>query len=315
MPRLLFPEFSIYAISGLARFPGWPLRSLPRLWLGLLFLALLAMGHGRSQSNAGGSKSDMPGPVSYLGFDKNDYPGDGRLEALRRTFAFTGYWLNTPPGASGNPWTGKRAILRARGFGFLLLFNGRLDAALKSGSPGQLGRDDAAAAIAAAAREGFPPGATIFLDQEEGGRLLPEQAEYVLAWVDAVRASRYKPGVYCSGIAVPDGAAKISTAQDILTRLQASHQAGRVPLWVAQDECPPAPGCVVLRRPPAAAESGVPAALVWQYTQSPRRSQFTRECAKTYAPDGGCYAPGLPRSPESSLDLDVSPLPDPSSGR
>ena len=97
-----------------------------------------------------------------------------------------------------------------------------------------MGRSDAAAAVAAAAREGFPTGALIFLDQEEGGRLLPEQLSYVLGWVDAVRREGWQGGVYCSGIPVDDGnGGTITTAQDI------ERQAGswKIPLWVARDEC------------------------------------------------------------------------------
>ena len=67
----------------------------------------------------------LPVPT-YLGFDANDYPGDDALPGLRRTFSFAGYWLNAPPGAKTNTWTGKRAELVKNGFGFLVLFNGRL---------------------------------------------------------------------------------------------------------------------------------------------------------------------------------------------
>jgi hypothetical protein len=35
---------------------------------------------------------------AYLGFDRNDYPGDASLKALRQTFSYSGYWLNNPPG-------------------------------------------------------------------------------------------------------------------------------------------------------------------------------------------------------------------------
>jgi len=38
-------------------------------------------------------QSDTPKPHSYLGFDRNEYPGDGNLRALHRSFAFMGYWL------------------------------------------------------------------------------------------------------------------------------------------------------------------------------------------------------------------------------
>src|SRR5580704_6518398 len=58
----------------------------------------------------------------YLGFDRNTYPGDAALVTLRKTFSFTGYWLNNPPGETSNSWRGKREILNSNGFGFLLLF-------------------------------------------------------------------------------------------------------------------------------------------------------------------------------------------------
>jgi hypothetical protein len=244
---------------------------------------------------------------NYFGFDKNGYPGDDLLPALHRSFSYASYWLNNPPGASSNGWTGKRAILKANGFGFIILYNGRMDAELKVKDAAPLGRADAAAAIAAAKKEGFAPGAILFLDQEEGGRLLPEQSAYLLSWVEAIRKSPYKPGVYCSGILVPDGPGKVSTALDIL-----SHDP-KVALWVANDQCPPAPGCV-LPRNLAPDLSGIPHALVWQYAQSPRRP-FAQQCASTYAADNNCYAPGLPRNPQTFLDLDVSASPDPSAGR
>ena len=60
---------------------------------------------------------------TYLGMDRNDYPGDANMATLRKTFAFTGYWLNNPPGATSNTWQGKRKTIQAMGYGFLLLFN------------------------------------------------------------------------------------------------------------------------------------------------------------------------------------------------
>ena len=66
---------------------------------------------------------------------------------------------------------------------------------------GRLGRSDAEAAVAAARREGFREGTVIFLDQEEGGRMLPEQKAYIYAWVDGMGAAGFRAGIYCSGIA------------------------------------------------------------------------------------------------------------------
>ncbi|HEV2182160.1 MAG TPA: glycoside hydrolase domain-containing protein, partial [Candidatus Acidoferrales bacterium] len=138
----------------------------------------------------------QPALGTYLGFDRNDYPGDTVLDALAQDFAFCGYWLNAPPGEKSDTWLGKREILRSHGFGFLVLFNGRLDKELKSArDPKTLGSNDATAAVDSAKKEGFPPGTIIFLDQEEGGRMLPEQQAYLYAWIDAVNFSGYKAGV------------------------------------------------------------------------------------------------------------------------
>jgi hypothetical protein len=266
---------------------------------------------------------------SYLGFDRNDYPGDAALPALRRSFRYTGYWLNHPPGETQNSWAGKRAILRQQGFGFLVLFSGRTDAELKAAeSKGQeaavLGTADGKAAVAVALREGFSLGVLIFLDQEEGGRLLPEQATYLFAWVDAVRGAGARAGVYCSGIVVREGTGTIGTAEDIAERenrrMLADHSAkspnrgSRLALWVANDQCPPAPGCTFAALPLTAALSPAIAAFasVWQYAQSPRRAQFSASCPANQASDSNCYAPGLPANAGIFVDLDTANSPDPS---
>ena len=262
-------------------------------------------------------RAQQASPVgkSYLGFDLNLYPGDSALPALRRHFAFTGYWLNMPPGEDSNTWMGRRDVLMRSGFGFLVLFNGRLDAEIVKAqrthtSPESLGEKDAAAAIAAAQREHFPAHTIIFLDQEEGGRLLDEQAAYLFAWTEAVARSSYLPGVYASGQPVrEDHGHTITTAQDIREQVTAKHL-HPVAIFVYQDACPPSNGCTL--NPPPIAKSGTPDALVWQYAQSPRRKSITRACAKTYSRDGNCYAPNTPKL---LLDMSVSGSPDPSHGR
>lgn len=251
----------------------------------------------------------------FLGFDRNEYPGDAALPTLRRHFAFAGYWLNAPPGETTNSWKGKRAVLRGAGFGFALLWNGRLDAEILKAQragvrPEVLGAREGAAAVAAAVAEHFPAGATIFVDQEEGGRMLPEQSGYLLAWTEAVAKGSYRPGVYGSGQAVPDGPARtVTTAEDLRAQVKAKglHE---VAMWVYQDACPPAPGCVL--RAPAMEGSGTGGAAIWQYAQSPRRPEITRGCAKTYAADGNCYVEGLPGV---HMDLSVAGTADPSRGR
>jgi hypothetical protein len=246
---------------------------------------------------------------TYLGFDRNDYPGDENLPALRRTFSFAGYWLNVPPRAASNSWVGKRKVIKAAGFGFLILFNGRLDAELKKGDATALGRSDAEAALAAARREGFPKRTVIFLDQEEGGRMLPEQKAYIYAWVDSVSAGGYRAGIYCSGIAASEAPATVITAEDI--RQNAGSR--KILYWVANNACPPSPGCTFPRNAPRPAASGIPFADIWQYAQSPSRKDFAGKCSG-HAADGECYAPGLAEK-RVHVDVNSADSEDPSRGR
>jgi hypothetical protein len=281
----------------------------------LFALALTAVACAQQAASA-------PAHPNYVGFDANEYPGDALLPALRKQFAFTGYWLTNPPRTTTNPWVGKRDVLLRNGFGFLVVADGRWDKeilrAQKTGKPpAALAREDASAAVAAAQREGFPPGTILFLDQEEGGRMLPEQAEYLLAWTETVAATAYRPGVYASGHPVPDGKSPngkpvtVTTIQDIRQHVAAQHL-HPVAFWVIQDACPPAPGCVVQSaHPPSPDLSGILDADAWQYAQSPRTS-FAQACSATYNRDGNCYAPGLGKF---QLDLSVSTSPDPSHGR
>jgi len=255
------------------------------------------------------------GSGGYVGFDRNEYPGDGTMAGMKKQFAFVGYWLTVPPGAMFNQWVGKRELLKQQGWGFLLLANGKLEAEIKKAqkagtAPADLGKKDAAAAVAAAKSEGFPKRAIVFLDQEEGGRLTDVQAAYLLAWTEAVAGSDYRPGVYASGQKTQDDPGVwIDTVEDIRDRVKKGglHE---VAIFDAQDQCGPAPGCTLKAKP--LAEAGEPDVIAWQYSQSPRRPEITKSCAKTYASDGNCYAAGFPKV---FLDMDVARRADPSGGR
>jgi hypothetical protein len=251
---------------------------------------------------------------SYLGFDRNTYPGDAHLRALHQTFSYTGYWLNNPPGERANTWSGHRAAVESAGFGFLVLFNGRLYAELRSVARAtKLGNSDAQAAAAAARREGFPAQTIIFLDQEQGGRMLPEQKAYIYAWVDGVTAAGFRAGIYCSGMAAKDDD-NIVTAEDIR-----QNAGGRqIVYWAINDTCPPAPGCTFPVNPPAhppsPTQSGVAFAEVWQFAQSPQRKDVAAHCAN-YNRDGNCYPPGIAAAQQLHVDVNTAKSPDPSNGR
>jgi hypothetical protein len=278
-----------------------------------LFAVTSTLSTPRNYAQATATKTSATG--TYVGFDNNEYPGDAALPVLHRHFAFAGYWLNNPPGEKHNSWQGKRDVLLRNGFGFMVLANGRLEAEIKKSkrtgvTPAALGVKDAEDAVAAAKREHFPTHTTIFLDQEEGGRLTTDQSAYLLAWTEEVAHSGYLPGAYASGQPVHDAPGKtITTIQDIREQVAAQHL-HEIAMWVYQDACPPANGCTI--QPPPLSASGTPDVTAWQYAQSPRRKEITASCSKTYASDGNCYAPELPKF---TLDLSVSSSADPSHGR
>jgi hypothetical protein len=246
----------------------------------------------------------------YLGFDRNEYPGDANLKTLHQTFSYAGYWLNNPPGESSNSWVGHRAAVESAGFGFLVLFNGRLYAQLKTvANAKRLGQSDAQAAASAARREGFARATIIFLDQEQGGRMLPEQKAYIFAWVDGVIAAGFRAGIYCSGMLATDGS-NVVTAEDI--RQSAGTRA--ITYWAINDACPPSPGCTFPPRPPRPEQSGVQFAEVWQFAQSPQRKDVAGRCTN-YNRDGECYPPGVSAAQKLHVDVSTATSMDPSHGR
>jgi len=256
------------------------------------------------------SRSNTEPTTSFLGFDANDYPGDDALPILRKTFSFASFWLGPPPGEKRNTWLGKRPLLESRGFGFLVLYNGRDSRKLKSAADAhQKGVLDAQNAAKFARREGFPSGTVIFLDIEEGGRLPESYHEYVRAWLDELARARLHGGAYCSAMPVPEGQGNsITTVKDLQDHLDGR----KLIFWVYNDACPPAPGCIFSNVPPVA-QSGFSSAAVWQYAQSPRRKEFTTKCAASYAGDGNCYAPG-DSAHKWFLDANVATTANPSAG-
>jgi hypothetical protein len=263
----------------------------------MFFLALALRGPTGGQADT---------PHGYVGFDRNDYPGDAAMGELRKQFAFTGYWLTPPPQEKSSSWVGKRAVLEAQRYGFLLLARGRGQRAIRNRAAAQrAGTEDAREAAERARSEGFAAGAIVFLDVEEGGRLTPDYHAYLRAWADQLTASGFRPGVYCSGIAVREGSAgTILTADDIRT-----NEAPRnIKLWVFNDVCPPSPGCVSGTNPPSA--SGVKDATVWQFARSPRENETAAKCGG-YAVDGNCYA-ARDAARKWFLDLDVAASANPS---
>jgi hypothetical protein len=279
------------------------------LLLVIFFMALIPL---RSRLVSPLKVIQYPASRTFLGFDRNEYPGDAGLPVLRKTFSFTSYWIGPPPGEKQSDWLGKRALLAAQGFGFVVLFNGRESRSLKDAVDARLkGTLDAQRAARSAEGEGFARGTVIFLDLEEGGRLSATVHEYVRNWFDGVAKAGYRAGVYCSAIPINEGMrTSITTVQDIK-----DHAGSReIVFWVYNDACPPSPGCTFPSSAPPPAQSGFSRTSIWQYAQSPRRKEFTAQCAASYAADGNCYAPGDNRH-KWFLDANVANSPDPSSAK
>src|SRR6266446_5081549 len=216
----------------------------------LLFIGVLLHYHARFlgvQSMAAESKG------SYLGFDRNIYPGDSSLPILRKSFAFTSYWLSPPPGEKANTWKGKRELLLSHGFGFLVLYRGRESRELKNEAAAKrIGFQDAKNAAAAAKSEGFASGAIIFLDIEEGGRLPANYHAYLAVWSEELTRAGYHPGVYCSGMPVQEGPGVTITTADDIRNDAASRD---ISIWAYNDLCPPSPGCAFPQDPPPSGNS------------------------------------------------------------
>lgn len=249
--------------------------------------------------------------LSYLGFDRNIYPGDTSLPTLRKIFAFTGYWLSPPPGEKTNTWKGKRELLLSYGFGFLALYRGRDSTELKNEADArEKGTQDSRDAAATAKEEGFAAGTIIFLDIEEGGRLPATYHVYLRAWSEELAHASFVAGVYCSGIPVKEGrGATITTAEDIHSHASSNE----LVTWTYNDACPPSPGCAFPENPPAPLASGISYAAVWQFAQSPRRKEFTARCPAKYARDSNCYASG-DSAHAWFLDVNTATSADPSGG-
>jgi hypothetical protein len=265
--------------------------------------AMLVMARAQKQTAPAKEKTTK----TYLGFDRNIYPGDDALPILRKNFSFAGYWLSPPPGEKANSWTGKRALLLSHGFGFAVLFRARpvreiKTEALAAGN----GSDDGRNASSSASAEGFGPPTVIFLDIEEGGRLPAVFHAYLRAWTDELSRAGYRAGVYCSGMPISEGGGtSITTADDIRNHVGERN----LRYWIYNDKCPPSPGCVKPAKPPTPSASGVPYADIWQFAQSPRRKEFTARC-ETYS-DNSCYADG-DSTHRWFLDLNTAGNPNPS---
>lgn len=190
--------------------------------------------------------------MNYLGFDSSAFPGLEAMAQLRRHFAFCGFYLPAPSHQDGG-WTGHRAALVEAGWGLAPVFVGR-----EVVGPGshlvdlEHGELDGHACNEAMRAEGFPVGARVYLDLENGLPFPAAQQDYVRAWLTAMAAGGYRGGVYCSHMLAPHVA-------DV---------GGFAPLWVFK--VPTVARTAISAAPiaPNPALSGYSKATIWQFRQN-----------------------------------------------
>jgi hypothetical protein len=140
----------------------------------------------------------MPG---FAGLDTYAFPGDAALAWLKANsnLAWCGYYLAPAPSHQETSWMGRRAGLVATGWGIAPIYVGQ-----QLAGPGShivtaaQGAIDGGHAAALMSGEGFPAGACVYLDLEDGPPFRSPRTDYVTAWAAAVGAGGYAPGVYCS---------------------------------------------------------------------------------------------------------------------
>ena len=142
--------------------------------------------------------------ATIQGFDTGSYPGDTAMAAWAHggsPFSFVGYYLDAPcHGKAFTSWSGKLSLLKALGWGLVIVYVGRqVSGCGSSNLTAAVGATDGADAVAKAKKEGFAIGAVIFLDIEPfDGSLPASMSAYASAWLDAVlKDGTFEPGIYC----------------------------------------------------------------------------------------------------------------------
>lgn len=135
---------------------------------------------------------------AFAGFDRSDYPGAAVMGWLRAhtNLTWCGFYLRAPSHPDQS-WAGARADLVAQGWGIAPIYVGQETMGPGSHNVTELqggidGSDTCSRMIAA----GFPKGSFVYLDLENPDPV--HQDAYVAAWIDAVIAGGFGPGVYTS---------------------------------------------------------------------------------------------------------------------
>jgi hypothetical protein len=194
----------------------------------------------------------------FAGFDSSDYPGIAEMTWLKSNsnLLWCGYYLGPAPSHSSTSWMGQRKSLETAGWGIAPLYVGQ-----QISGPGRhivdslQGKTDGNDASKLLSADGFVPGTCVYLDLEDGPPLVPPRTDYALAWIDAVKAAGFQPGVYCSHAFAADVHNHRPNARVWAFKVESSQEH-------------PFPGTNFPDSHPAG--SGYPGAFIWQLAQNCR---------------------------------------------
>jgi hypothetical protein len=139
-----------------------------------------------------------------LGFDCGSYPGDAAIQtwAANSPYGFVGFYLDAPchTTATFKTWSGKFPVIKDAGLGLAIVYVGfQQDGCGENKLSREKGLAHGLDAVAKFTAEGFPVGATVFLDVENfSGPLSAEMDAYIRGWISSVLDSTsVRPGIYC----------------------------------------------------------------------------------------------------------------------
>lgn len=135
--------------------------------------------------------------MAIIGVDQFSYPGIDKMNWLAANLGaqVTGFYLGPAPNHPDASWMLSRRDLAPKGWGFLPTYVGHQ---VNDQPDGDAGQADGVEAARHMYDSGFAAGSIVYLDIEQGGQLPNTYQTYVDAWVVAVTAQNFHPGIYCS---------------------------------------------------------------------------------------------------------------------
>lgn len=180
----------------------------------------------------------------HLGFERPGYPGYAVMRSLMTSTPLS--FAAVP--LTDRPWTAAVPALRDIDCGFAPFYAG------EQAKPA-MARAGAVEAAGLARQAGIDPSSVLYLDIAATGRLRQAHFDYVAGWIAGIgQDTAYWPGIRCS---------------HLLTAAQLNEAFDDIPTWIFN--APSAGRCIVdpgAASPPRPANSGYPAALLWQYRAS-----------------------------------------------